>query len=429
MQPSCIDLYVFAGQSNVLGWGVGPLEMQRVLSAHRRLAGGAPVLLFEPLGAGCSTWAPYSHGAETAASCRTDGLDAAERASLRLRTASGAALDAVAALRLAARRGAGRASCAVGVVKLGMGSTSMEQWHPEFPASLLRAAGGDVAARPPAWRAAVCLACTPLLAPPGAAGSVGVRDASCGAAAPTRRLTHSAATCAAAVNSTPLWRYDRAPQRWSTPRRATTNLYTALVGKVARASASARARFGRVRFGGFVWFQGENELNGLQPLLSERDDRGVSLEVRRWPSTLARIVAGVRSAAADPRLRVLVLRTRWQRAARRQRDAQAVLSDLAAQCRAHAASTAHTLQFSAFAMAGRRRNATGGGRNRTVTAADCAAAVDALELRRSQMEVAAHVDGAEWVDTDGATYRNIHLAAQGHFELGVAVAERLSKIT
>ena len=55
------------------------------------------------------------------------------------------------------------------------------------------------------------------------------------------------------------------------------------------------------------------------------------------------------------------------------------------------------------------------------------AAVDALELRRSQMEVAAHVDGAEWVDTDGATYRNIHLAAQGHFELGVAVAERLSK--
>ena len=55
MQPSCIDLYVFAGQSNVLGWGVGPLEMQRVLSAHRRLAGGAPVLLFEPLGAGCHT--------------------------------------------------------------------------------------------------------------------------------------------------------------------------------------------------------------------------------------------------------------------------------------------------------------------------------------------------------------------------------------
>ena len=53
MEPSCIDLYVFAGQSNVLGWGVGPLEMQRVLSAHRRLAGGAPVLLFEPLGAGC----------------------------------------------------------------------------------------------------------------------------------------------------------------------------------------------------------------------------------------------------------------------------------------------------------------------------------------------------------------------------------------
>ena len=48
MEPSCIDLYVFAGQSNVLGWGVGPLEMQRVLSAHRRLAGGAPVLLFEP---------------------------------------------------------------------------------------------------------------------------------------------------------------------------------------------------------------------------------------------------------------------------------------------------------------------------------------------------------------------------------------------
>ena len=43
MQPSCIDLYVFAGQSNVLGWGVGPLEMQRVLSAHRRLAGGAAV--------------------------------------------------------------------------------------------------------------------------------------------------------------------------------------------------------------------------------------------------------------------------------------------------------------------------------------------------------------------------------------------------
>ena len=42
------------------------------------------------------------------------------------------------------------------------------------------------------------------------------------------------------------------------------------------------------------------------------------------------------------------------------------------------------------------------------------------------MEVAAHVDGAEWVDTDGVTYRNIHLAAQGHFELGVAVAERLS---
>ena len=41
MEPSCIDLYVFAGQSNVLGWGVGPLEMQRVLSAHRRLAGGA----------------------------------------------------------------------------------------------------------------------------------------------------------------------------------------------------------------------------------------------------------------------------------------------------------------------------------------------------------------------------------------------------
>ena len=80
-------------------------------------------------------------------------------------------------------------------------------------------------------------------------------------------------------------------------------------------------------------------------------------------------------------------------------------------------------------MAGRRRNATGAGRNRTVTAADCAAAVDALELRRSQMEVGAHVDGAEWVDTDGATYRNIHLAAQGHFELGVAVAERLSKIT
>ena len=35
MEPSCIDLYVFAGQSNVLGWGVGPLEMQRVLSAHR----------------------------------------------------------------------------------------------------------------------------------------------------------------------------------------------------------------------------------------------------------------------------------------------------------------------------------------------------------------------------------------------------------
>ena len=34
MEPSCIDLYVFAGQSNVLGWGVGPLEMQRVLSAH-----------------------------------------------------------------------------------------------------------------------------------------------------------------------------------------------------------------------------------------------------------------------------------------------------------------------------------------------------------------------------------------------------------
>ena len=64
---------------------------------------------------------------------------------------------------------------------------------------------------------------------------------------------------------------------------------------------------------------------------------------------------------------------------------------------------------------------------RVLTAADCAAAVDALELRRSQMEVAAHVDGAEWVDTDGATYRNIHLAAQGHFELGVAVAERLSK--
>ena len=57
------------------------------------------------------------------------------------------------------------------------------------------------------------------------------------------------------------------------------------------------------------------------------------------------------------------------------------------------------------------------------------AAVDALELRRSQMEVSAHVDGAEWVDTDGATYRNIHLAAQGHFELGVAVAERLSEIT
>ena len=28
MEPSCIDLYVFAGQSNVLGWGVGPLEMQ-----------------------------------------------------------------------------------------------------------------------------------------------------------------------------------------------------------------------------------------------------------------------------------------------------------------------------------------------------------------------------------------------------------------
>ena len=26
MEPSCIDLYVFAGQSNVLGWGVGPLE-------------------------------------------------------------------------------------------------------------------------------------------------------------------------------------------------------------------------------------------------------------------------------------------------------------------------------------------------------------------------------------------------------------------
>ena len=121
------------------------------------------------------------------------------------------------------------------------------------------------------------------------------------------------------------------------------------------------------------------------------------------------------------RLRVLVLRTRWQRAARRQRDAQAVLSDLATQCRAHAAPMAPAgLQFSAFAMAGRRRNATGGGRN-------CAAAVDALELRRSQMEVAAHVDGAEWVDTDGATYRNIHLAAQGHFELGVAVAERLSK--
>ena len=109
----------------------------------------------------------------------------------------------------------------------------------------------------------------------------------------------------------------------------------------------------------------------LQPLLSERDDRGVSLEVRRWPETLARIVAGVRSAAADPRLRVLVLRTRWQRAARRQRDAQAVLFDLAAQCRAHAAPMARAgLQFSAFSMAGRRRNATGAGRNRTVTAAD-----------------------------------------------------------
>ena len=76
MEPSCIDLYVFAGQSNVLGWGVGPLEMQRVLSAHRRLAGGAPVLLFEPLGAGCGAWAPYSHGAETAAGAEwvdTDG--------------------------------------------------------------------------------------------------------------------------------------------------------------------------------------------------------------------------------------------------------------------------------------------------------------------------------------------------------------------
>ena len=43
MEPSCIDLYVFAGQSNVLGWGVGPLEMQRVLSAHRRLAGEPPM--------------------------------------------------------------------------------------------------------------------------------------------------------------------------------------------------------------------------------------------------------------------------------------------------------------------------------------------------------------------------------------------------
>ena len=59
--------------------------------------------------------------------------------------------------------------------------------------------------------------------------------------------------------------------------------------------------------------------------------------------------------------------------------------------------------------------------------------VGPLEMQRvlsaHRRLAAAHVDGAEWVDTDGATYRNIHLAAQGHFELGVAVAERLSKIT
>ena len=223
-----------------------------------RLGGGAPVLLFEP--PALRTWAPCCTAPRSAASCRTGRSDGAERASLR----SHGERHAVAALRLAALRGAGRA-CAVGV-SLGMGSTSMEQWHPIFPRAWSVRPAATAADRPRGAPPSGVHACWRRRTPPAASCA-----RSCGVVA-YARLTHSAAMRAAAVNATPLWCYDRAPQRWSTPRRATTNLYTALVGKVARASASARARFGGSALG-FVWFQGENELNGLRRCATRRPRR------------------------------------------------------------------------------------------------------------------------------------------------------------
>ena len=41
------------------------------------------------------------------------------------------------------------------------------------------------------------------------------------------------------------------------------------------------------------------------------------------------------------------------------------------------------------------------------------------------MGVASSITDADWLDTDSVEYRNVHLSATGHVELGRAVAERL----
>ena len=467
---ACVDLYAFAGQSNILGWGVGAREMQALLSrrfARPKQPQRKRVWLFEPLGEGCGSWGAYKPTLQTAASCAAR-LSRGERAALELRTASGGALDAVAALSLATGGGCDN----IGIVKLGHGSTSMEQWSPSFPTGFLRQASvASVAQLPAAARAAICLACTPLLAAPRGGAVGGAASAhSCGESmwptvAGLAELTLSAPRCAEAINQTQLWRYDVPPRRWtaiadgrggggggggdgdgdnggdSGGGGAAINLYDALEAKLARANASAAARFGGgSRFRAFVWMQGENELNGLQPLLPSRDELGVSADVRRWLPTLARVVSGARAAVGP--MPLLVLRTRWRPRSRRRQGAaaQALLAELAAQCRAHAHAHAHShnhLNFSSFVFVPPPtppkqppRSAAAAPpqkrpKNHTIDAAECGLIIDAYELRRSQMGVASSIADAHWLDTDTIEYRNVHLSASGHVELGRAVAERL----
>ena len=179
-------------------------------------------------------WAPYSHR-------RRDGggivphrtvWTRPSSPSLRLRTASGAALDAVYA-RLAARRGAGtrvRNRCPH---QAGDGRHVYGAVAPGVPASLLARPAADVAAptarvarrRLPGVHAA-------------ARAATGGRRARCGGAA----AAAAGGTHAAVVNtSTPSAPWHRAPQVLGRARRG-QDRYAPWLAR-PRASASARARF------------------------------------------------------------------------------------------------------------------------------------------------------------------------------------------